>query len=177
MGKLLLNAAQFLFQLTFCLSLGYILDDEEIVDTLSKSKITSNEISKRIKATVKAESELQATRKSYLPIATRGTLLYFLVASLTQVNYMYQFSLDWFRKVFVSSVFSKRKEQEGGLESDTMPLEKVDEIPNVSSQSNLESGENLVDNHVKNSIEVLTRNVFKVSVFESSMRTLYTYPR
>ncbi|EQB78556.1 hypothetical protein CB1_001073039, partial [Camelus ferus] len=50
---------------------GSLLDDEEIVDILRKSKMTSNEILKRIKATKKAESEIEATRKKYLPIATR----------------------------------------------------------------------------------------------------------
>ena len=94
------------------MSLGFVLDDEEIVDILRKSKMTSNEISKRIKATRKAESKIEETRKVYLPIATRGALLYFLVSNLAQIDYMYQFSLDWFRQIFVSSVVSKSKEQE-----------------------------------------------------------------
>ena len=47
--------------------------------------MTSNEISKRIKATRKAESEIEETRKLYLPIATRGALLYFLVSKSTSL--------------------------------------------------------------------------------------------
>ncbi|EPQ07949.1 Dynein heavy chain 14, axonemal [Myotis brandtii] len=106
-----------------------VLDNEEIIDTLRKSKITSNEISKRISETEKAESEIQATRKNYLPIATRGALLYFVVASLTQINHMYQFSLDWFRQVFLSSVVSKSKEQEEhGLKREKVPPKKVHEL-------------------------------------------------
>ena len=67
------------------MSLGFVLDDEEIVDILRKSKMTSNEISKRIKATRKAESEIEETRKLYLPIGTRGALLYFLVSKSTSL--------------------------------------------------------------------------------------------
>ncbi|XP_008070687.1 dynein heavy chain 14, axonemal, partial [Carlito syrichta] len=137
---------------------GCVLDDEEIVDTLRKSKMISNEILKRIEATTKSESENQAKRENYLPIATRGTLLYFLVADLTQINYMYQFSLDWFRQVFVSSVISKSKEQEHSLKREKTSFKKVRKSKNISK----ESEKNSSDRHVKNVIDVLTRNIFKV---------------
>ncbi|XP_048968435.1 dynein axonemal heavy chain 14 isoform X2 [Canis lupus dingo] len=140
-----------------------VLDDEEIVDILRKSKMTSNEISKRIKATEKMESEIQETRTNYLPIATRGSLLYFLVAGLAQVNCMYQFSLDWFRQAFVLSVVSESKEQEKPSSKwDKMSLKKIHDITNLSKEPKLESEKNLLERHLKNSIDVLTRNIFKV---------------
>nr|XP_048295519.1 dynein axonemal heavy chain 14 [Myodes glareolus] len=140
---------------------GSVLDDEEIVETLRKSKMTSNEISKRIKETEKAEREIGATRKNYLPIATRGALLYFVLASLTQVEYMYQFSLEWFRQVFVFSTVSKTKEQKPDWQTDETAQEKVSEM-SVSNQQNLESGRNSLTNNTKQAIDVLTRNVFRV---------------
>lgn len=146
------------------MSLGYVLDDEEIVDILRKSKITSNEISKRIDAAEKAESEIQATRKNYLPLATRGALLYFLVAGLTQINYMYQFSLDWFQQVFVSSVVSRsKKQEEHSLERDKVSRKKVHEITNHSKEPKLKREKDLLEGHLKNSTDALTRNIFKVS--------------
>ncbi|XP_043340601.1 dynein axonemal heavy chain 14 [Cervus canadensis] len=142
---------------------GFVLDDEEIVDILRKSKMTSNEISKRIKATRKAESEIEETRKLYLPIATRGALLYFLVSNLAKIDYMYQFSLDWFRQIFVSSVVSKSKEQEEhSLKRERMFLKKGHEITNLSKEPKLESEKRTLDRHLKNSIDTLTRNIFKV---------------
>ncbi|KAM9212758.1 dynein axonemal heavy chain 14 [Dugong dugon] len=142
---------------------GCILDDEDIIDTLKKSKMTSSEISKRIKATEKAECDIQATRKSYLPIATQGALLYFLVAELKHVNYMYQFSLDWFRRVFVLSVISKSKEQEHFKSASSLKKEeKVHKVTNLSKKPDLESEKNSLSKHIKNAIEVLTRNIFKV---------------
>ncbi|XP_030893747.1 dynein heavy chain 14, axonemal, partial [Leptonychotes weddellii] len=140
-----------------------VLDDEEIVDILRKAKMTSNEISKRIKATEKAESQIQEMRKSYLPIATRGALLYFLVAGLAQVNCMYQFSLDWFRQAFIQAVVSGRKEQEEpGSKSEAMSLKKIRDTTNLSKEPKLESEGNLSQRHLKNSIDVLTRSIFKV---------------
>lgn len=125
--------------------------------------MTSNEISKRIKAREATESEIQATRTNYLPIATRGALLYFLVASLTEINYTYQFSLDWFRQVFVSSVVSKSKAQEEhSLKREKMSLKNVHEIINPSEESELDSEKSPLERHLKNSIDVLTRNIFKV---------------
>lgn len=143
------------------LSLGFILDDEEIIEILRKSKMTSNEISKRFEATKKAESEIEATRKQYLPIATRGALLYFLVAGLAQVDYMYQFSLDWFRQIFVSSVVSRSKEQEHRVKRETRFLKKRHEVK-LSKEPKLESEKKPLDGHLKNSIDRLTKNIFQV---------------
>ncbi|XP_003791058.1 dynein heavy chain 14, axonemal [Otolemur garnettii] len=138
---------------------GCVLDDEEILETLRKSKMTSNEISKRIKATKKAEHKIQATRKIYLPIATRGALLYFLVSDLTQINYMYQFSLGWFRKIFVSSVIFKAKEQESNLRRERITLRK---LLKITKETNLENEKDFLDKRIKTAIDVLTRNIFKV---------------
>ena len=118
--------------------------------------MTSNEISKRIKETEKAEREIGAIRKNYLPIATRGALLYFVLTSLTQVEYMYQFSLEWFRQIFVFSTVSKTKEQKPDWQTDETAQEKADEM----SVSNLE---NPLTKNTKHAIDMLTRNVFRVS--------------
>lgn len=135
-----------------------MLDDEEIVDILRKSKKASNEISKRIKATEKAQSKIQETRQSYLPIATRGALLYFLVARLARLGRTYRFSLDW----FLLAVGSGSKEQEPDSRRDKMSLKKTRDITNLSKEPKLESEENLSERHLKNSIDVLTRRIFKV---------------
>lgn len=126
--------------------------------------MTSNEISKRIKETEKAEGEIEAIRKSYLPIATRGALLYFLMASLTQVDYMYQFSLQWFRQVFVFSTVSKTKHDQ---KMDKTSKEKHDDddetSSSISDEQNPESRRTPLSKNSKDVIDTLTRNIFKVS--------------
>lgn len=151
------------FPFVVCSFSGCVLDNEEIVDTLRKSKITSDEISKRISETQKAESEIQATRKNYLPIATRGALLYFVVAGLAQISHMYQFSLDWFRQVFISSVVSRSKEQEEhGLKREKMTLKKVHELISLAKEPKLKPEKQLLERNLKNAVDVLTMNIFKV---------------
>ncbi|XP_053515524.1 dynein axonemal heavy chain 14 [Artibeus jamaicensis] len=142
---------------------GCILDNEEIIDLLRQSKVTSNEISKRINATKKAESEIQVTRKTYLPIATRGALLYFVVASLTHLSHMYQFSLDWFRQVFISTVTSRSKRQEEhGVKREKVHPRRPQESVNVSKGHKLRRGRSPLQRHLKNSVDALTRTILKV---------------
>lgn len=145
-----------------------MLDNEEIIDTLRKSKITSDEISKRISETEKAESEIQANRESYLPVATRGALLYFVVASLPQVNHMYQFSLDWFRQVFLSSVASGGKEQEEhGSKWEKASLRRTLGSPSrervsPSREHKLKLERHPLERRLRSTVDVLTTSVFKV---------------
>jgi dynein heavy chain len=44
---------------------------------------------------------IDETRESYRPVAIRGSVLYFVVADLSLVNAMYQYSLEFFTRLFV----------------------------------------------------------------------------
>ena len=37
-------------------------------------------------------------------VATRGAVLYFVLAELSSINYMYQWSLPWFMSTFISCI-------------------------------------------------------------------------
>ncbi|XP_072503821.1 dynein axonemal heavy chain 14 [Notamacropus eugenii] len=146
-------------------SQGCILDDEAIIENLKKSKQTSTEVSERIKASEKTESEFQMTRKNYLPIATRGALLYFLVADLAQINYMYQFSLDWFREMFVMSVTYKCDPDE---EKCLFPsvLRKVQVFQKLQKYQHSKpdplKDRDGFNNYIADLVEVLTESIYKV---------------
>ena len=47
---------------------GHILDDQDLVETLQKSKGMSGEIEKRIYQSEEAEKKLNVARKKYLPV-------------------------------------------------------------------------------------------------------------
>uniref|UniRef100_H2YVP9 AAA+ ATPase domain-containing protein n=1 Tax=Ciona savignyi TaxID=51511 RepID=H2YVP9_CIOSA len=47
------------------------------------------------------ERRTEAARSRYMPVATRGAVLYFVVADLEVLNPMYQFSLQWFSEKFI----------------------------------------------------------------------------
>ncbi|XP_068918735.1 dynein axonemal heavy chain 14 [Petaurus breviceps papuanus] len=145
-------------------SQGCILDDEAIIENLKKSKMTSTEVSERIKASKKTENEFQMTRQNYLPIATRGALLYFLVADLAQINYMYQFSLDWFREMFVMSVTCKcdnvEESQFASVLRKVQVFEKLREYKD--NKPDPLKDRDRFNNYIADLVEVLTESIYKV---------------
>ena len=80
---------------------GNILDDEELIDTLSKSKVTSNQIAAKVAEAETTERQIDETRELYRPVAARASLLFFCISDLALVDPMYQYSLSWFTALFV----------------------------------------------------------------------------
>ncbi len=46
------------------------------------------------------ERSINEAREHYRPAATRGSILYFVVADLSLISPMYQFSLPYFTRMF-----------------------------------------------------------------------------
>ena len=79
---------------------GNILDNEELIAALGESKVTSEAISVDVAKGEKAKTEIAATRERYRPVATRGSLLYSVIAEIGGMDHMYQYSLDFFKLQF-----------------------------------------------------------------------------
>ena len=79
---------------------GNILDDEVLINTLSESKMTSIAIGERVAEAEVTEAEINDARSRYLPVATRGTIIYFVIADLAGLDPMYQYSLAYYKKLF-----------------------------------------------------------------------------
>ncbi|XP_060941446.1 dynein axonemal heavy chain 6 [Limanda limanda] len=91
---------------------GNILDNEELVETLQESKVTSEAIKHRLQEAEATELMINAARERYRPVATRGSVLYFVVASLSEIDPMYQFSLKYFKQLFNSTIETSEKSNE-----------------------------------------------------------------
>jgi len=79
---------------------GRILEDEELIINLNSSKITSNTVNQRMKQSKVTSEEIRTARESYRVVAKRGSVLYFSVADLSLIDPMYQYSLEFFIKLF-----------------------------------------------------------------------------
>ncbi|XP_066905836.1 dynein axonemal heavy chain 6 isoform X2 [Halyomorpha halys] len=79
---------------------GNILDDEELVETLNESKETSAVITARLEETEETEAKITIAREGYRLVAERGSVLYFVVAVLAEIDPMYQYSLKYFKMIF-----------------------------------------------------------------------------
>nr|XP_019939373.1 PREDICTED: dynein heavy chain 6, axonemal [Paralichthys olivaceus] len=91
---------------------GNILDNEELVETLQESKVTSETIKQRLEEAEATEMRINSARERYRPVATRGSVLYFVVAGLSEIDPMYQFSLKYFKQLFNSTIETSEKSKD-----------------------------------------------------------------
>ncbi|CAG9464970.1 unnamed protein product [Pedinophyceae sp. YPF-701] len=90
-------------------SQGNILDDEVLINTLNNSKLTSGVIQGRVQEAEETEKMINASREEYRVVAQRGSILYFVVADLAQIDPMYQYSLAYFSQLFNQCIDSSEK--------------------------------------------------------------------
>ena len=81
-------------------SSGNILDDEDLINNLAASKVTSKAIGERMIEAEVTTLEINTAREKYRDVATRGSILYFVIASLALVDPMYQYSLQYFQVLY-----------------------------------------------------------------------------
>ena len=70
-----------------------ILDEDTLINTLDASKVTSSEINTRMADAVVVQKEIEETRAQYTTVSLRGSILYFVIADMANINNMYRNSL------------------------------------------------------------------------------------
>merc|ERR1711871_252613 len=81
-------------------SKGNVLDDVNLIQILDDSKAVAATVSKRLEESVVIQEEIQKIRGGYMPAAVRGSILYFVIADLANIDPMYQYSLTYFKRLF-----------------------------------------------------------------------------
>jgi dynein heavy chain len=90
-------------------STGNILDDEELVNALSNSKVASDKIGERVKEQEKTATLVATTRDHYVPVAVRSAAMFFVIADLNTCQPCYQYSLEWFVVIFLLAIKTAEK--------------------------------------------------------------------
>uniref|UniRef100_A0A8C9ZPR8 Dynein axonemal heavy chain 1 n=1 Tax=Sander lucioperca TaxID=283035 RepID=A0A8C9ZPR8_SANLU len=88
---------------------GNPVDNEELIQVLGASKIKAGEIQAKVMAAEQTEQDIDATRLEYVPVAVRTQILFFCVSDLSNVDPMYQYSLEWFLGIFMAGIANSER--------------------------------------------------------------------
>ena len=80
------------------------MDDEQLVNTLQTSKVTSQEISDQLATAETTEIKIDTAREGYRACAQRASILFFVLNDMGRIDPMYQFSLDAYIELFMLSI-------------------------------------------------------------------------
>jgi len=76
---------------------------------LENANKVSSEINKKQAIAEKTEIEIDEARSGYKPLAMRTSGLFFCITDLANIDPMYQYSLDFFKGLFVNAIADSEK--------------------------------------------------------------------
>ena len=88
---------------------GPVLEDDELFATLQSSKSTSKSVKESLINAEATEMNIDAIRVGYSPIATRASILFFVLRDLSNLDTMYQFSLSFYISLYEQSIEKSEK--------------------------------------------------------------------
>lgn len=77
-----------------------ILESEELIISLTKSKNLSTELEKKLANAKNAEQRIINFQGNYKPAAKLSAIIYFCITDLANIGTMYQYSMSWFINIF-----------------------------------------------------------------------------
>jgi dynein heavy chain len=89
-----------------------ILSDVPLIEGLEATKKAATEINEAVKKGKVTEQEINKAREKYIPVASEGAMLYFMITQLSAIDHMYQYSLDSFVLYFYKAIRTAPKDED-----------------------------------------------------------------
>jgi len=86
-----------------------LLADDVLIDILDDSAAVSKEIAEQKVISDVAEKMIDKTREMYRTVAFRASILFFCIVDLSEIDPMYQYSLQWFSRLFGAGIKNSQK--------------------------------------------------------------------
>ncbi|KAF6028262.1 hypothetical protein EB796_013428 [Bugula neritina] len=83
---------------------GNPVDDIDLISVLEASKVKSQEIKAKVVVAEQTEKDIDEVRSKYIPVAVNTQILFFCVADMANIDPMYQYSLEWFIRIFLGGI-------------------------------------------------------------------------
>ncbi|CAD5118803.1 DgyrCDS7483 [Dimorphilus gyrociliatus] len=90
-------------------STGCLIENRELIEVLNVTKKMAGEIEQKLKVAAETTIKINSARNEYKLVATRGSILYFLICDMSMLNPMYQTSLRQFLKIFDNSLMKSER--------------------------------------------------------------------
>ena len=87
-----------------------LVDTSAFIDNLKDSKATSDNINKQAADSEHSTIIINQTREKYRPTAIRGSVLYFVIDEISKIDPMYQYSLQYIKKLFTGAIKNTTRE-------------------------------------------------------------------
>ena len=99
---------------------GNILDNKSLLESLNLTKTKSLTIAESLLESQQLQTSLDKERNSFLPLATYGSDLFFVISDLSKLNNMYRFSLASFLRLFERALANKQDAGNTALRINTL---------------------------------------------------------
>lgn len=86
-----------------------LLEDENAIKILDESKQLLNIIEEKRKTVKEREQIIEWFKENYINYVNYVTSIYDCIYNLQNINCMYQFSLDWYKTLYLTSILNSKK--------------------------------------------------------------------
>nr|CCC95695.1 unnamed protein product [Trypanosoma congolense IL3000] len=107
---------------------GNILDDSDLIAELKSAQSNSKVLSENQKEANEKMTIITSTRDRYRDVAARASVLFFVLADISRIDPMYQYSLQFFVKLVQNEVRATGKEDDFSEENTEMLQEHLEKI-------------------------------------------------